>query len=79
MKNTMLQQQITQVGHTPALLLPEDILEQLGLHVGDSLDISIIDGLLIASPSYEEEREQKIQAAIQKVFTNRKSAYQRLA
>ncbi len=75
----MTQQHITQIGKTPALLLPDDILERLGLHVGDSLDISIINGLLIASPSSEEEREQKIQAAIQKVFTNRKSAYQSLA
>lgn len=75
----MTQQYIAQVGETPALLLPDDILERLGLHVGDSLDVSIVDGFLIASPSYEEEREQKIQAAIQKVFTNRKSAYQRLA
>ena len=75
----MAQQQITKVGQTAALLLPQDMLEQMGIHVGDTIDISIVDGILIVSPLYEEEREQKIQAAIQKVFKRRKSAYQRLA
>ena len=75
----MAQQQVTQIGHDAALLLPPDVLEQTSIHIGDMIDISIVDGMLIVSPLHEAEREKKIQDAIQKVFAHRKSAYQQLA
>lgn len=49
------------------------------MQVGDTIDISIVDGMLIVSPLQAMEREEKIQAAIRKVFKRRKSAYQQLA
>lgn len=75
----MSQQQITHIGNTAALLLPPDILEQTGIHIGDTIEISVVDGMLIVSTLQEFERKQKIQDAIRKVFVRRKSAYQRLA
>ena len=75
----MTQQQITQIGNAAALLLPPEILEQIGIHIGDTIEISVVDGMLIVSTLQEFERKQKIQDAIRNVFARRKSAYQRLA
>ena len=75
----MTQQQITQIGNAAAVFLPPDILEQTGIHIGDTIEISVVDGILVVSPLQEFERKQKIQDALRKVFVRRKSAYQRLA
>ncbi len=75
----MAQQQITAVGNSPAVVLPQELLDQMGVHIGDTIDIAVIDGMLIVSPLQETEREQKIQDAIRQVFARRKSAYQQLA
>jgi len=75
----MAQQQVTQIGNTAALFLPPDILEQTGIHVGDTIEMSVVDGMLIVSSLQEIEREQRIRDAIRDVFARRKSAYQRLA
>ena len=75
----MSQQQIAQIGNAAALLLPPEILEQTGIHIGDTIEISVVDGMLIVSPLQEFERKQKIQDAIRNVFARRKSAYQQLA
>ena len=75
----MSYQRITTVGETPALLLRQELLDQVGIHVGDTIDVSVIDGMLIVSPIDEIERAQKLEAIRQKVFERRKSAYQRLA
>ncbi len=75
----MSQQQITQIGNAAALLLPPEILEQTGIHIGDTIEISVVDGMLIVSTLQEFERKQNIQDAIRNVFARRKSAYQRLA
>ncbi len=57
----MAQQQVTQIGNTAALFLPPDILEQTGIHVGDTIEMSVVDGMLIVSSLQEIEREQRIQ------------------
>ncbi|GAK60132.1 hypothetical protein U27_00023 [Candidatus Vecturithrix granuli] len=75
----MSQQQITQMGNTAALLLPPDILEQTGIHIGDTIEISVVDGMLIVFTLQEFERKQKIQDAVRKVFARRQSTYQRLS
>jgi antitoxin component of MazEF toxin-antitoxin module len=75
----MSQHHITQIGNTAALLLPPDVLEQIGFHIGDTVEMSVFDGMLVVSSLQEIERKHKIREATRKVFTHRKSAYQRLA
>lgn len=75
----MAQQQITQVGHEAALVLPPDVLEQTELHIGDTIEISVVDGMLVIVPLQDAEHELKIQEATRKVLARRHSAYQRLA
>ncbi len=75
----MSQQHVTQIGNTAALLLPPEILEQTGIHIGDIIEMSVVDGMLVVSSLQEIECKQKVRDAIRKVFTRRKSAYQRLA
>ncbi len=75
----MSRQQITAVGDSAALLLPQEILELMGVHVGDELDIEVVDRKLILRPLNEVEREQKFKSTTEAIFERRKSSYQRLA
>ena len=62
-----------------AVLLPQDILDQLGINAGDEVDLSVVDGTLILRPLEEAERLLRIEAATDAVFERRKSAYEELA
>jgi antitoxin component of MazEF toxin-antitoxin module len=75
----MAQQQITQVGHEAALVLPPDVLEQTELHIGDTIEISVVDGMLVVAPLHQAGRKHNVQEATRKVLARRHSAYQRLA
>jgi antitoxin component of MazEF toxin-antitoxin module len=37
---------ITNIEGSPALLLPEDVLDELGVAIGDEVDLSIVMALL---------------------------------
>jgi antitoxin component of MazEF toxin-antitoxin module len=75
----MARNHITTVGDSAALLLSQDILDKIGVHIGDEVDIAIVDRVLILRPLDEVERQRTIEAVIDDVFESRKSAYQRLA
>ena len=75
----MSRQQIIAVGDSAALLLPQKILDLMGVHVNNELDVEVVDRKLILRPLNEVEREQKLKSTTQALFERRKSAYQRLA
>jgi antitoxin component of MazEF toxin-antitoxin module len=75
----MSREQITRVGTSAALLLPQDVLDQMGVSIGDEVDLSIVNRKVILRPLDEVEREQKLEAATQDIFERRRSAYERLA
>jgi AbrB family looped-hinge helix DNA binding protein len=62
-----------------AILLPQEVLDQLGINAGDEVDLSVVDGTLILRPLEEAERARKIDHATNAVFERRKSAYEQLA
>lgn len=62
-----------------AILLPQEVLDQLGINAGDEVDLSVVDGTLILRPLEEAERARKIEGATNTVFERRKSAYEQLA
>jgi antitoxin component of MazEF toxin-antitoxin module len=62
-----------------AILLPQEVLDQLGMHPGDEVDLAVIDGTLILRPLDEAERAGRIAEATDRVFERRRSAYEQLA
>ena len=62
-----------------AILLPQEVLDQLGINAGDEVDLSVVDGTLILRPLEEVERARKIEDVTNTVFDRRKSAYEQLA
>lgn len=70
---------ITTAGESPAILLPKEYLEKMGIDIGDEIDMSIKGRTLILRPLDNSERAQKIDAATKEVFKRRKSAYEKLA
>ncbi|MBA2731628.1 MAG: hypothetical protein H0U54_01920 [Acidobacteria bacterium] len=75
----MSRKRITASDSSTTLLLPQEILDMMGVGDGDEVDVSVIDRTLILRPLDEAERAQKVEAATQSVFGRRKSTYEELA
>ena len=75
----MSRERITSVDGSAALLLPEEILNSLGLNIGDEVNINVVDNKLILRALDDLEREQKLQTITDDLFERRQSAYQQLA
>jgi antitoxin component of MazEF toxin-antitoxin module len=75
---TMSRERIIAVGESAALILPKDVLDKLGIAVGDEVELSLIDRTLIVQPLAEAHRAQKLEEVIKTVFERRQSAYARL-
>ncbi len=71
--------QIQKVGNSAALLLTEEIMKLLAIHIGDEVEIRREDRNIIIQPSDEILRQQKLKEVTNDVFERRKSAYQKLA
>lgn len=71
--------QITTVGDSAALLLPEEVLESLGVRIGDEVETDVVEGKLILRSLAEREREEKLRSVTEEVFQRRGPAYERLA
>jgi antitoxin component of MazEF toxin-antitoxin module len=76
---TMSHERIIAVGESAALILPKDVLDKLGIAVGDEVELSLIDRTLVVQPLAEADRAQKLEEVIKTVFERRQSAYARLA
>ena len=75
----MSRERIIAVGESAALILPKDVLDKLGIAVGDEVELSLIDRTLIVQALDEADRAQKLEEVIKTVFERRQSAYARLA
>ena len=75
----MSRRRITTHEDSAALLLPQEAMDQLGLKIGDEVDVSVVNGALIVLPSSESERARRIEEITKTLFERRKSAYERLA
>jgi antitoxin component of MazEF toxin-antitoxin module len=75
----MSRKRITATENSTTLLLPQDILDMMGVGDGDEIDVSVVDRTLIIRPLDEAERARKFESATQSVFEQRKSAYEELA
>ena len=75
----MSRERITAVGETAALLLSKDVLDKLGIAIGDEVELSLIDRTLMLQPLDEVARGQQLAAITTRVFARRQSAYTQLA
>jgi len=75
----MSRERITAIGESAALLLPKEMLDKLGITIGDEVELSLIDRTLLLQPLDEANRAQQLAAITQTVFARRQRAYTQLA
>lgn len=74
-----LRKKVTAVGNSAAIVLSRDLLQLLGLEVGQEVELSVIDRTLVVRSAQEAERAEKIRRAADKVFKRREGLLTRLA
>lgn len=75
----MSRERIERAGDAAALRLPRQVLEDLGLGIGDEVELSVTEGALIVRSINEVERAGMIEDASNAVFKMRITAYEELA
>jgi antitoxin component of MazEF toxin-antitoxin module len=73
--------QITIVPHgdSAAVVLSNEVLEAVGLRIGDVLEATVTQRQLILRPVEDAGRRQKVEEITREVLDRRRDAYQRLA
>lgn len=75
----MSRKRITASQNPATLLLPQEILEKMGVVDGDEVDVTIVDRTVILTPLDEVERALKLGTTTKSVLERRKRAYEELA
>lgn len=75
----MSRKKITTSGNSAALLLSRELLAQMGIDIGDEVEISLMERTLVVRPTKELERDKKVKAAIEDVFSSHRGLLQDLA
>lgn len=75
----MSRERITTSGTDATVRLPGEILERLGVAVGDDVEMLVVDRTLVVRPLNEAERAAHVDALIEEIMERRKSAYEELA
>ena len=75
----MSRERITTSGEDAAVRLSGEILEDLGMAIGDEVELLIVERTLVLRPLSEIERAEKIDTATENVIERRKSTSEELA
>lgn len=76
----MTQTRITTINGSAAVLISPEILEQMGVQIGDEVDVAVADNTLVVRRVDEETRpERTLEEIIDGIFERRADAYRRLA
>lgn len=75
----MVRQTITTIDNHPALVLPQAILTQLGVAIGDDADLIVVEGRLVVRTLAETERDQRVAALSRSLLQRRQQVYTALA
>jgi len=70
---------IASIGNMAALLLPNGFMEQLGVKVGDEVDVAVIDDALVVRRTEEADQIARIDPIIDRLFAERGEVYEALA
>ena len=74
-----LRKKVTAVGNSAAIVLSRDLLQLLGLEVGQEVELSVIDRTLVVRSAQEAERTELVRQAADRVFERRRGLLTRLA
>ena len=68
-------------GEYPTLILTRDVLEKLGVKIGEEVEVKVsVEGRTLVIQLLDEvERKMKLDAAMEELLERRDSLYQRLA
>ena len=75
----MSRERISTSGTDATVRLPGEILERLGVDVGDEVEMVVVERTLIVRSVNETDRAAQIDAVTNEVIDRRKSAYEELA
>ena len=75
----MSRKRIATSNDSAAVLLPQELLDQLNISAGDEVDLVVTDRTLILRPLDEAGRARRIEDATNSVLDRRASAYEELA
>lgn len=62
-----------------AVILPPELLAQVGMRVGDQVDVTLVDQTIVLQPLEEAERTKRIGEITERLLVQRKSVYEALA
>ena len=75
----MSQLTVIPLGAGAAVVLPDAVIESVGLRIGDKLDLTVSDQQLILRPVEVHPPEARLAEITREVFEQRQDAYRRLA
>jgi antitoxin component of MazEF toxin-antitoxin module len=76
----MTQTRITKIDGSAAVLISVEIMEQMGIQIGDAVDVAVADNTLVVRRVDEETKpERTLDEIIDGIFERRADAYRRLA
>ena len=75
----MSQMKIVSHGDGAAVVIPTAVLESIGLHIGDAVDVSVGERQLVLQSIEEAARRRLVAELTREVLDRRSDAYQRLA
>ncbi len=76
----MTHTRITAIGGSAAVLLPQDVMEQIGAQVGDEVDVMVADDtVLVRRVVGGEKSTRTLDAIVEDLLKRRADAYRRLA
>lgn len=67
------------VENAPALLMTQEMLDALGIQIGDEVEIAVAEQKLIVRAVSEAERDALVRIITEELFVQRRSAYEKLA
>ena len=75
----MTTERIVAMGDSVVLTLPQTVLEDLGIKIGDEVDVAVIDNVLVARSVDETERAKKLEEATALIFEKYGDVFKALA
>lgn len=70
---------IIQIDDMISLTLPKSLLEQLGLMVGDEVNVDIVDNRIVAQSKAQTDHEERLSKIAQGLIERRSEVYKALA
>ena len=72
-------EQIITLEDSAGLVLNQEMLRQIGVGIGDKVEVKIANGALTVRPLGADERARKIAELTREIFDERREAYLKLA